>query len=219
MGSSSATTSAPPRRRNACAPAASTTISKMSASPIATTLFSRCWGIFPSAITSRKKPSRLPGSWSPLRPGMIRHSARQALFHRFWRRGDRARRRSCHRRRSRRALGSRGRAQARVIAVPGLKENFWAMGDTGPCGPCSEILYDMGPAASMPATPIANSAANAAATLKSGIWFSCSSIAMPRANVDAACRSPRSIPARASSGWPQCCKARSAITIRTFFGR
>jgi alanyl-tRNA synthetase len=33
---------------------------------------------------------------------------------------------------------------ARIVRM-GAESNFWTMGETGPCGPCSEILYDQGP--------------------------------------------------------------------------
>ncbi len=38
-----------------------------------------------------------------------------------------------------------GFSDRKIIRIA-TSDNFWAMGDTGPCGPCSEIFYDQGPA-------------------------------------------------------------------------
>jgi len=47
-----------------------------------------------------------------------------------------------------RALFERDGVPVKRIYEMGMKDNFWQMGDTGPCGPCSELHYDMGVEAS-----------------------------------------------------------------------
>ena len=54
-------------------------------------------------------------------------------------------------------LGEIGIPRERLTRI-GASDNFWSMGDTGPCGPCSEIFYDHGPevAGGPPGTPEAD---------------------------------------------------------------
>ena len=62
----------------------------------------------------------------------------------------------------------------------GEASNFWAMGDTGPCGPCSEIFYDHGP--EVPGGPPGSPDEEGDRFVEIWISSSCSTSAQPTAS-------------------------------------
>ena len=86
----------------------------------------------------------------------------------------------------------------------GDKDNFWQMGDTGPCGPCSEIHIDRGPAFGPTGGPLHDPHGDRFMEFWNLVFMQYNQAPTARARC---CPSRRSTPAPASSGCCACCRA------------
>ena len=103
----------------------------MSATPRATTPSSRCSATSRSATISRTAPSSSPGISVTKDFGLPKDRLTVTVYvdddqaFKLWKK-------------------IAGLPDEKIIRIAG-SDNFWQMGDLGPCGPCSEIFYDHGP--------------------------------------------------------------------------
>ena len=102
----------------------------MSATPRGITRSSRCSAISRSATTSRTDAIELAWDLVTKEFGLPKDRLSVTVYHdddeafELWQK-------------------IAGLPEARIIRIA-TSDNFWQMGDTGPCGPCSEIFYDHG---------------------------------------------------------------------------
>ena len=104
-----------------------------------------------------------------------------------------------------------GLPDEKIIRIP-TSDTFWRMGDTGPCGPCSEIFYDHGP--SIPGGPPGSPDEDGDRFIEIWNTSSCSTRKGRRACARR-CPAPRSTRAWGWSASPRSCRACTTTTTRT----
>ena len=122
-----------PARKNVFESGANTMISKMSAIHVAHLTFFEMLGNFLFRwTTSRPKLSSLPGKYRHRFLVLMKKEFGLASSAKMMKLSNYG-------------LNTYPQTESRAWMK---KDNFWAMGDTGPCGPCSELYYDQDPSKS-----------------------------------------------------------------------